>query len=323
MNKYQENILVTIGITCFNAEKTITKAISSALNQDWRNKEIIIIDDGSSDNSQKIIESFLTNKEIIFLKNISNKGTSYSRNKIIEISKGNLICFMDDDDFSDPRRLTLQVKEFLLNDFPKKKYMACCAGVRKEYPNGYFKNFLPMGSNGFLPKGKELANFLLFFEKKIGVDYGFALPTCSLMIDKNCFEKYGYFDLNLKRVEDMDMTIRLSLGDAKFLSVKEILVIQEAKKINIKSSEENFKSEIYLMNKYKNYLVKKGLFLHSVLWCKLRFNYFKKNYLICFLILTKLFIFNPKRTLIHFFKTSFKRLKHDFQNGSISFPKIF
>ena len=70
-----ENIFVTIGITCFNAEKTIKRVISSALNQDWENKEIIIIDDGSSDNSQEIIESFLSNKKIIFLKNISNRGT--------------------------------------------------------------------------------------------------------------------------------------------------------------------------------------------------------------------------------------------------------
>ena len=59
------------------------------------------------------------------------------------------------------------------------------------------------------------------FEKKKGIDYGFALPTCSLMIDKYCFDKFGYFDLNLKRVEDMDMTIRLSMGNVKFLSAKE------------------------------------------------------------------------------------------------------
>ena len=120
MQQPLENIFVTIGLTCFNAEKTIKRAISSALNQDWENKEIIIIDDGSTDNSQEIIEGFLSNKEIIFLKNISNRGTSYTRNRIIDSSKGNLICFMDDDDFSEPNRVTLQVKEFVLNGFPKK-----------------------------------------------------------------------------------------------------------------------------------------------------------------------------------------------------------
>ena len=48
------------------------------------------------------------------------------------------------------------------------------------------------------------------------------------MIDKYCFHKFGYFDLNLKGVEDMDMTIRLSLGNTKFLSVKKILVFQKS-----------------------------------------------------------------------------------------------
>mgnify|MGYP001416721132 CR=1 FL=1 len=58
MNQSLKNICVTIGITCFNAEKTIGRAILSALSQDWENKEIIIIDDGSSDNSHKIIEDW-------------------------------------------------------------------------------------------------------------------------------------------------------------------------------------------------------------------------------------------------------------------------
>ena len=323
MNQSLKNICVTIGITCFNAEKTIGRAILSALSQDWDNKEIIIIDDGSSDNSHKIIEQIILNKKIIFIKNGLNKGTSYSRNKIIELSKGNLICFMDDDDFSDYQRVTLQVKEFLSNGFPKKKYMACCAGVRKEYPNGYFRDFLPIGTNGSLPKGKELANFLLFYEKKIGIDYGFGLPTCSLMIDKFCFKKYGNFDQNLKRVEDMDLTIRLSLGNVKFLSVKKILINQTANKFTNLSSHENYKSEILLINKYKNYLIEKGLFKHSIMWCELRLHYFKRNYILCFLILIKLILSNPLRTIIHFSKTSFKRLFHDVANGSISFPNFF
>ena len=249
MNQSLDNIFVTIGITCFNAEKTIKKAILSALNQDWNNKEIIIIDDGSTDRSQKIIKKIISNKKIIFIKNITNKGTSYSRNKIIEFAKGNLICFMDDDDYSDSQRVTLQVREFLSNGFPENKYMACITGLRKEYSNGYSRNFLPLGGNGALPNGKELANFLLFFEQKKGVDYGFGLPTCSLMISKFCFKKFGKFDLNLKRVEDMDLTIRLSLGNVLFLSVKEIMVTQKASKFTIQSSLENYKSEIILINK--------------------------------------------------------------------------
>ena len=100
---------------------------------------------------------------------------------------------MDDDDFSDSKRVKLQVSEFIKNGFPKIKKMACTTGLRKQYSNGYFKEYMPMGSSGALPHGTELADFLLFYEKKKGIDYGFALPTCSLMIDKYCFDKFGYF----------------------------------------------------------------------------------------------------------------------------------
>ena len=319
MKESYNNIFVTIGITCFNSEGTIEKAIESALNQDWENKEIIIVDDGSSDKSEFIIKQKMSSFNFVFIKNNSNKGTSYSRNQIIKKSKGELICFMDDDDTSHSKRIRLQVNEFIKNGFPKVKNMACCTGIRKQYSNGYFKEYLPMGSSGALPRGKELTDFLLFYEKKKGIDYGFALPTCSLMIDKYCFDKFGYFDLNLKRVEDMDMTIRLSMGNAKFLSVKEILVFQKANVFNEKSSESNYNSEIILIKKYKNYLNKKGLFSYSILWCKLRFSYFKRNYIKCIFILFELIKSNPKRTLIHISQTSFKRVIHDIRNGSISF----
>ena len=60
---------ITIGITCFNAEKTIALAIESAFNQSWSNKEIIIVDDGSKDRSQKIIQEKIKGKGVIFKKN--------------------------------------------------------------------------------------------------------------------------------------------------------------------------------------------------------------------------------------------------------------
>ena len=48
---------------------------------------------------------------------------------------------MDDDDFSDSKRVNLQVNEFIKNGYPKVKNMACCTGLKKQYDNGYFKNF--------------------------------------------------------------------------------------------------------------------------------------------------------------------------------------
>ena len=316
MNKRKEKI--TIGITCFNAENSIDKAIDSALNQTWTNKEIIIVDDGSTDLSSKIINSKIKNHKVIFLRNKENQGTSFSRNLIIENSSSEIICFMDDDDYSSNERVEKQYIELKKNGYPELKYLACCTGIKKKYKNGYVKNCYPMGTYGMIPRENELVDFLLFYEKKKKIDYGFGLPTCSLMITKSCFRDYGLFDLNLKRVEDMDLSIRLSFCKVKFSSVKELLVTQYLNTFSKDKSIINYKSELYLFNKYKKYLQNKGLFKYSILWSELRFNYFNYKYIICLKILLILIIKNPPRTINHFFKTAIKRFIHDIKNNSIS-----
>ena len=320
MNKKKERI--TIGITCFNAEKSIENAIDSALNQTWENKEIIIVDDGSTDYSSNIINSKIKNKNIIFLKNKQNKGTSFSRNLIIDKSTSEIICFMDDDDYSENKRVEKQFEELKKNGYPKSKYIACCTGIRKKYQNGYIKNFWPMGTNGRIPKENELVDFLLFYEKKKEIDYGFGMPTCCLMITKSCFKMCGQFDLNLKRVEDMDLSIRLSFNKVIFSSVKELLVTQNLETFSKNKSIINFNSEVYLFNKNKKYLENKGLFKYSILWSELRFNYFKYNYVICFKLLIILIFMKPLRTFKHFSSTAFKRFLHDIKNNSISMRKF-
>lgn len=55
LKKMKEFPLITIGLTCFNCEKTIERALKSAINQDWINKEIILIDDCSTDNSKNVL----------------------------------------------------------------------------------------------------------------------------------------------------------------------------------------------------------------------------------------------------------------------------
>ncbi len=306
MNKYLKNIKVTIGITCFNSEKTISKAINGALNQDWLNKEIIIVDDGSKDSSAKIIENFLNHHEVKFIQNLKNKGTSFSRNQIIKYSSGELICFMDDDDYSLPKRVSAQLKELEKANYPKNKLIACTVSMIRKYDSGHKRELTAMGSKGLLPKGEELANFLLFYEKLKKVDYGFGIPTASMLITKECFKKVGLFDQNLQRVEDMDISIRLSLANVLFVSAKEILIFQNSIN-NTEKAEKNYNSEKILIEKYKEYLKKKKLYWHSQQWPKLRFFHFKKKYHLFFITLFILIIKNPRRTLKHFFQTGSKR----------------
>ena len=161
--------LVSVGILCFNAEDTILDAIESALAQTYINKEVIVLDDFSSDNSfNKISKSTFIDKIKLF-KNNKNFGIGYSRNKIFNLSQGDFICFMDDDDYSDPQRIQKQVIQIIKSGYPKKELIACCTGIKKVYKNGYEKVLYPLGSNGRSPYGNELADFLLYFDKKKGL----------------------------------------------------------------------------------------------------------------------------------------------------------
>lgn len=105
--------LVTIVMCVYNTEKYLREAIESILNQTYKNLEFIIIDDGSTDSSSKIIESY-DDDRIVFVKNDTNRGLPYSRNKSLDLSNGEFIAFMDSDDISKNYRIEKQVN-FLKN----------------------------------------------------------------------------------------------------------------------------------------------------------------------------------------------------------------
>ncbi len=98
--------LVSIVIPCFNAGKTIADAIQSALQQEYQDFEIIVIDDGSTDDSLEVIRSF---GQQIRWESGPNRGGNVARNRGIELARGELIQFLDADDILYPNRLATMV----------------------------------------------------------------------------------------------------------------------------------------------------------------------------------------------------------------------
>lgn len=94
----------------YNSEKYLDAAIQSILKQTFKEFEFIIIDDGSTDKSITVIQKYLNDKRIRFIKNKKNIGLVKSLNKGIRLSKGEYIARMDGDDISEPQRLEKQVK---------------------------------------------------------------------------------------------------------------------------------------------------------------------------------------------------------------------
>lgn len=92
--------MISVIIPCYNLEKHISKCIDSILNQEYKNIEIIIVDDGSSDNSAKICEEY-EKKYMKMIKVIKqeNQGVSAARNNGLTKAKGEYVCFLDGDDY--------------------------------------------------------------------------------------------------------------------------------------------------------------------------------------------------------------------------------
>lgn len=107
--------LVSIIIPAYNVENYIFRGIESCINQTYKNIEIVIIDDGSIDNTQNIIKEYVQKDSRIKYLFQENKGVSAARNKGLDIAGGNYIIFLDSDDW-----LETNTVEYLLNK--KKEY---------------------------------------------------------------------------------------------------------------------------------------------------------------------------------------------------------
>jgi len=109
-----ENVKVTIGIPVYNAARFLSLAIKSVLDQTYENFELIISDDGSTDNSLLIAQSF-NDSRIAIIADGRNKGISYRLNEQISLAKGKYFARMDADDLMFPERIEKQVN-FLENN---------------------------------------------------------------------------------------------------------------------------------------------------------------------------------------------------------------
>ena len=100
---------VSVIIPLYNEEKYILECINSLINQTYKNLEIIVVDDKSTDNSLKLLEQ-IKDDRIRIIKLNKNSGVAHARNKGIEVSTGDYICFLDSDDFWLKDKIEKQLK---------------------------------------------------------------------------------------------------------------------------------------------------------------------------------------------------------------------
>ena len=102
--------LVSIIMPSYNTAEFIAESIQSVLAQSYKDWELFIVDDCSTDNTDEVVKPYLSDERIKYLKNEKNSGAAVSRNRALRETKGKWIAFLDSDDLWMPDKLSKQIK---------------------------------------------------------------------------------------------------------------------------------------------------------------------------------------------------------------------
>lgn len=183
------NPLVSVIIPAYNRGWVLKEAVDSVLAQDFPNFELIVVNDGSADNSSEILASYGNKIRIV---SQENRGVSSARNRGIGSSSGDYIAFLDSDDLWLPGKLSAQVAFFEKNP----DALIC------QTEEIWVKNGIRMNPG---KRHKKMSGF--FFEKSLELCL---VSPSAVMAKKRLFEIAGLFDETLPACEDYDMWLRVN-----------------------------------------------------------------------------------------------------------------
>ena len=233
--------LVSIIIPCYNNSKYISAAIDSALNQSYPNKEVIVIDDGSTDASVDVIKKY-SNK--IKWETGSNRGACAARNRGIELAQGDYIKFLDGDDVLVNQSLNYQIQ--ILSKSKGSNIVICgCHLNVDEYLN-------------FLSNSTDLSILNRDEDQLISILIKSPILAASLYNIEHLKAIDG-FDEKLMRFQDVDLNIRLCLNGIKFCYDKEVVFYHRNHnspfRISNQSDFDLLNNTLYRINKWENLII--------------------------------------------------------------------
>lgn len=179
---------ISVVIPAFNAEKTIINSLHSVLDQTFLPAEIIVINDGSTDNTESIVSAFFNTQQIVYpqiqfnLITVPNGGVSKARNLGIEKASGDYIAFLDSDDTWKKEKLEKQIKLFRANE-----------------------NLLLVSTGSTL---KPVSNTTKFYSLQ-KLLWSNKIVTSSVLL-KSSIAKELFFDTRLSSVEDFHLWLRIA-----------------------------------------------------------------------------------------------------------------
>ena len=181
--------LVSVIIPTYNRGWMLKEAIDSVLAQDFTDFELIVVDDGSTDDTGQVLAAY--DQKVIAVHQ-SNRGVSAARNRGIGAASGQLIAFLDSDDLWLPRKLSTQVDFFHSNP----------DAVINQTEEIWIRNGVRVN-----PKTRHHKFSGMIFEKSLALCL---VSPSAVMMRRSLFDEVGLFDEDLPACEDYDLWLRLS-----------------------------------------------------------------------------------------------------------------
>lgn len=210
-------MLVSVIISVYNGERYLRRSIDSVLNQTYKNFELLLLNDGSSDATAEIIRDYVErDRRIKSFENIINCGLTSCLNKLIEMSVGQLIARIDADDVWKPQKLEKQVKLLLEDNLD---FVSCGYLVLDE--NG---NSIP----GKIVQSDHTSLIDQIVKAKGGVCHS------SFLMRKNIVNEIDNYDESFIKAQDKDLLLRLVRANARFgaITSRELLLQQHKNQVS-------------------------------------------------------------------------------------------
>lgn len=232
-----------------NNEKYLSESIESILNQSYKNIELLILDDGSTDNSLSVIEKYALNNKCIKIISRDNKGVANSINELISYANGEYIARMSGDDISYPNRIEMQLK--YLNENNNVALVGCLVDIEiTDYKNEDDKIMC-----------EKIFNFKVDkINPSIKILNGHRICHGTFFMKKDLFKKINYNE-KFKNVEDLDFIFKMLNENLKFDIIQKKLYlnrinsefIHQQKDLDCKYNRENLISKVkFIEDKFSN-----------------------------------------------------------------------
>ena len=183
---------ISVVIPTYNRAHCLSRAIRSVLNQSYKDFEVIVVDDCSTDETESVVRNFKDDR-IIYVRQGQRLGAACARNEGIRKARGEFIAFQDSDDEWLPEKLHRQ-----MDIFRKRGAEVGVVYSAVWYVDGQKKTYFPQrgkaGLNGNISDSLLAGNFV----------------TIQTLVRRECFQKSGMFDENLPRFQDWDMWLRIA-----------------------------------------------------------------------------------------------------------------